>query len=230
MAARTAAAPRSRAALRRPRAPRPAARPRRGTAAETRDRLLAAAASELNRVGYHGTDSNQLARAAGYAPGTFYKHFPDKLALFLAVYERWVTTEWTRVEAIVHRGGSAAALAGAILASVLDMHRAWRGLRASLRALVATDATARSFYRAQRRRQLTRLAALRAPRGGAHTVDDALLLFTLERTCDAIADGELQELGISPAVMAARLRTVIAAHIGGRARRERSTPRSAARR
>jgi len=211
-----ATAPRPHPARRRAAVPRGLARPRRGTPAQTRDRLLAAAAVELNRVGYHGTDSNHLARAAGYAPGTFYKHFPDKLTLFLAVYERWVTTEWTRVEAIVQRGGTSAELAAAILFSVLDMHRAWRGLRASLRALVATDATARAFYRAQRRRQLDRLAALRSSRSRHHTADDALLLFTLERTCDAIADGELRDLGVSAAQLERRLRAAIAAFIGGR--------------
>ena len=141
-----------------------AGRPRRGTPAQTRDRLLAAAAVEFNRVGYHGTDSNRLARAAGYAPATFYKHFPDKRALFLAAYADWVTAEWARVEQLVRAGGPRAQLAAAIVETVLAMHRTWRGLRASLRALVAADPVARAFYRAQRRRQLERLAALRSQR------------------------------------------------------------------
>ena len=54
-------------------------RPKRGQSADTRERLVAAAAAVFNRDGYHGTDSNRLARAAGYAPATFYKHFPDCL-------------------------------------------------------------------------------------------------------------------------------------------------------
>ncbi len=51
---------------------------------DTRDRLVAAAARAFNRAGYHGTDSNRIARAAGYAPATFYKHFADKRAIFVA--------------------------------------------------------------------------------------------------------------------------------------------------
>src|SRR5690606_17709581 len=53
-------------------------RPRRGTPDGTRERLIAAAAEVINRDGYFGTDSNAIARAAGYSPATFYKHFEDK--------------------------------------------------------------------------------------------------------------------------------------------------------
>lgn len=190
-----------------------AGRQRRGTPAQTRDRLLAAAAVEFNRVGYHGTDSNRLARAAGYAPATFYKHFADKRAIFLAAYADWVSAEWARVEQLVRRGGSAPQLAAAIVETVLEMHRTWRGLRASLRALVAADSDARAFYRAQRRRQLELLAALRPRRSRATVADDAMLLFTLERVCDAIADGELRDLNVPLDATIERLRAVVLAHI-----------------
>jgi AcrR family transcriptional regulator len=192
-----------------------ARRPRRGTATQTRARLLAAAAIEFNRVGYHGTDSNRLARAAGYAPATFYKHFPDKRALFLAAYADWVSAEWNRVEHLVRAGGPPDELAAAIVETVLEMHRTWRGLRASLRALVAADPDARAFYRAQRRGQLERLATLRSRRSAAASADDALLLFTLERVCDAAADGELRDLGIDADAVVARLRALVAAHLTG---------------
>src|SRR5439155_19483347 len=78
-----------------------ARRPRRGSPAETRARLVAAAAREFGRVGYDGTDSNRLARAAGYAPGTFYKHFADKRAIFLEAYRAWVTAEWVAIDRLL---------------------------------------------------------------------------------------------------------------------------------
>ena len=40
-------------------------RRRRGSPDETRARLVAAAADEIERAGYHGTDTNRIARAAG---------------------------------------------------------------------------------------------------------------------------------------------------------------------
>src|ERR1700731_944322 len=81
-------------------------RPRRGSPAQTRERLVAAAAKLFNRVGYHGTYSNRIAREAGYSPGVFYKHFADKQEIFLAAYEIWVASEWKAVAAELAAGGT----------------------------------------------------------------------------------------------------------------------------
>src|ERR1700721_396121 len=88
---------------RRKKAPK-ADRPRRGTPEQTRARLVDTAGEIFNRVGYHGTDSNQIAKEAGYATGTFYKHFKDKRDAFLAVYEAWVTSEWSAVDTELSSG------------------------------------------------------------------------------------------------------------------------------
>jgi AcrR family transcriptional regulator len=193
-----------------------AARPRRGTAAGTRERLIAVAAEVFNREGYHGTDSNRLARAAGYAPATFYKHFPDKRAIFLAVYAGWVTAEWAAIEAVLRTDASPAARADRVVDMVVALHRRWRGLRASLRALVATDETARGAYRAQRRRQLRFLARLGGRQRARRAEADAVLLFTLERVADALADGEIHDLGLAVAATLARLRSLVLRHLEDR--------------
>jgi hypothetical protein len=187
-------------------------RPRRGTPAQTRARLLAAAAVEFNRVGYHGTDSNRLARAAGRA-GDVLQALSRQAR---AVSRRLRRLGEHRVVARRRAGARRRLAAGAgsgIVDAVLEMHRAWRGLRASLRALVAADDEARAFYRGQRRRQLELLAALRRRRSATTAGDDAMLLFTLERVCDAIADGELRDLGVPVDGVVERLRALVAAHI-----------------
>jgi AcrR family transcriptional regulator len=174
-------------------------RPRRGTPEATRERLIAVAAEVFNRDGYHGTDSNALAREAGYSPATFYKHFPDKRTCFLAAYQAWVDVEWGEIERIVLGEPRPERQAAALIDWVVSHHRRWRGLRASLRALTAEDAEARSFYLEQRRRQLMTLTRLRAASGSARRTreEDAVLLFLMERTCDAFAEGELELLGLS---------------------------------
>jgi AcrR family transcriptional regulator len=191
-------------------------RPRRGSPSATRDRLVAAAAEELNRAGFHGTDTNRIARAAGYAPGTFYKHFLDKRAVLLAAYAAWVATEWQAIERVVAERGTVHARAARIVDAVLDFHRRWRGLRASVRGLVARDPVVRKFYWAQRRRQLESLRALRrtAPSVAARAAD-AHLLYTLERVCDAIADGEARALGVDEDALVAGLVTLVRAALGG---------------
>lgn len=193
----------------------PDARPRRGTPLATRDRLVAAAARTFNRDGYHGTDSNRIAREAGYAPGSFYKHFTDKRAIFLAAYEAWVTAEWGAIDAAVRAGGAADAVAARIVDLVLAFHRRWRGFRRSLRVLVATDPAVRRAHRRQRTRQLALLAHLRRrpPRAGEREAD-AMLLLTLERVCDAVAEGELRDLGVDRRRILAQLRALVRSRLG----------------
>ena len=174
-------------------------RPAAGEPSDTRTRLVAAAAGEFNRAGYFGTDSNRIARAAGYAPGTFYKHFADKREAFLAVWEDWVEREWALVRRAMAGGASGDPPARAIVEFTLRHHVRWKGLRASMHALAAVDPVVRRFHRIQRRRQLETLADLRA-RSGAQPrspEEDAVLLFTLERACDAVALGEVRDLGLS---------------------------------
>jgi AcrR family transcriptional regulator len=189
------------------------ARPRRGTPEETRSRLVAAAAHEFNVRGYHGTDSNRIATRAGYAAGTFYKHFADKREAFLAAYEAWVTTEWAAVgrELDSARLGRDVA-AERIVELVLAHHARWHGLRSALAALLAQDADVRRFHREQRRRQLDLLAVMRRRTGSAarSAEEDALLLFTLERACDAMASGEARDLGIDETALRRLLRDAVA--------------------
>jgi AcrR family transcriptional regulator len=173
-------------------------RPRRGTPEGTRERLVAAAAEVLNRDGYFGTDSNAIARAAGDSPATFYKHFEDKRAILLAAYERWVSAEWRHITGTLRAGLPAGEAARELTTWVIAHHRRWRGLRASLLALVGADPVVRAFYVTQRRRQLEWLAEMRRARPPApgEREDDALRLYTFERVCDAIANGETEALGL----------------------------------
>ncbi|HSW11990.1 MAG TPA: TetR/AcrR family transcriptional regulator [Solimonas sp.] len=199
------------------RRPKPPARPLRGSPDQTRQRLVAAAAELFNEAGYDGTDSNRLARAAGYAPGTFYKHFRDKREIFLAVYADWVTQEWEALGSTLGQGGSAQARATGIVDQLLAHHRRWRGLRASLRMLVASDGPVREFYREQRLRQFAWLERLRAEAGDPprSREEDALLLYTLERTADALADEEAAALQLRDGRMRTLLVDLVTRQLGG---------------
>src|SRR5450755_4496734 len=87
-----------------------------------------AAEAEFNARGFEGTDTNRIARRAGYAPQTFYRHYEDKMAVFLAVYERWWQGEIGALErALARRGRAANALAVAKI--VIGFHTKWRGFR-----------------------------------------------------------------------------------------------------
>src|SRR5580693_5264913 len=165
---------------------------------ETRRALVEAAARIFNSAGYHGTDSNRIAREAGYAPGTFYVHFADKLAIFLAVYEGWVSTEWASVEAILKSGGTARAIRRRLSRAVLEHHRKWRTFRASLRALSSTADVVHAARVASRGRQIetmTRLIRARNTRVPSRARMLAQLLIA-EALCDAVAEGDVESLDI----------------------------------
>lgn len=61
--------------------------PKRTRAPESRPRLLAAARKLFVERGFHDTRPQDITREAGLGHGTFYLHFPDKRACFLAFAE-----------------------------------------------------------------------------------------------------------------------------------------------
>ncbi|HUJ03781.1 MAG TPA: TetR/AcrR family transcriptional regulator [Rhizomicrobium sp.] len=161
---------------------------------ETRKRLLDAAETAFNFLGFDGTDTNRIARAAGFAPQTFYRHFEDKTDIFLAVYDRWWRDEGTAVAKTIAAGGRAEDIARV----VIRFHARWRVFRRSLRHLAVSDARVR-VARASAR--LEQLQALKRIPGAKHRSDAELsaALLSLERLCDAAAEREFTDLGISVA-------------------------------
>jgi AcrR family transcriptional regulator len=185
---------------------------------ETRSKLVEAAGKLFNSVGYFGTDSNRIARAAGYAPGTFYVHFADKREIFLEVYRGWVDSEWRAIAAAIAPEKGAGARSPSlrspslrsqslrIAQAVLRHHREWRMFRKSLRALTVTDERVHQARVAQRERQITQTAELLKARGVSQTparIYANLLLF--EILCDAVADGDTATLGLKERDILARL-------------------------
>jgi len=200
------ASPRARS----PRTAYRAPRPKRGTPEETRDRLVAAAAELFNQNGYDGTDTNRIAREAGYSPGLFYKHFADKRAIFIAVYDAWVAEEWRAVETLLAQ--PSVDTPRELVATIVTLHRRWRGFRRSLRSLAGRDPTIKRAHLKGRKRQLATMARLREEGRISHAGDpahDLLLLYTLERIADAHAEREIDTLGIDPTALLAVLEDLV---------------------
>lgn len=173
-------------------------------AGATREALLAAARTEFDERGFDGTDTNRIARRAGFAPQTFYRNFADKTAVFVETYHRWLADEWKDLEKAHGKGADAAA-------RILLMHHArHREFRRSLRRLTISEPAVKAARAQSRRLQLGLLdsqdaAAGSDPRGKGRIA----LLLCIERIADAAADGELDDLGLSPKEQAALLADVI---------------------
>jgi AcrR family transcriptional regulator len=155
---------------------------------------MAAAAKVFESDGFHGTDSNRIARLAGYAPGTFYKHFADKREIFLAVYDAWVEHEWQQIEAVAKGRDDRATRIERIVGFLVEHHRRSAGFRAALRVLVQVDSAVRRHHRKVRAQQVQRFEAF--DRSYAEAGRAGLAMLFIERVCDALADDEAHTLGL----------------------------------
>ena len=172
--------------------------------AATFAQLLAAAEREFNAHGFDGTDTNRIARAAGYAPQTFYRHFVDKRAAFLAVYDRWWKGESAALERPAQERPADVDAAARV---ALAFHTKWRGFRRALRHLAIVDAKVRSARTKARRAQIARIREFTGDKRSDQDLIAALL--KAERLTDAAAEGELADLGVSSAAA----KTMVAAAI-----------------
>jgi AcrR family transcriptional regulator len=158
-----------------------------GTAAK----LIAAAAKEFNTHGFSGTDTNKIARRAGFAPQTFYRWFGDKTEIFIAVYRAWEEEERRAMAHLLAERASASRLVEAIVAH----HRRYRVFRRSLRQLTLEDPVVRKARAESRTRQIQRIRSSLGASAPAIS-EVATILFQIERLCDAIADDEVADLRI----------------------------------
>ncbi len=163
---------------------------------ETHARLVDAAEAEFNAGGFDGTDTNRIARRAGYAPQTFYRHFADKTAIFLAVYDRWWRAEADAVGKILRARGKSGL--GGVADTLIAFHAKWRGFRRSLRHLSVEDARVRAARTVARRAQLQTVREL-IPNPANRDGEIAAALLVLERLCDAAAEGEFADMGLPKA-------------------------------
>lgn len=177
--------------------PRPAAPKidkRTPTVVGTDEKLVKAADFEFRHHGFTGTDSNKIARRAGFAPQTFYRWFNSKTEVFLAVYLAWENEERHALNALVDNKASAKRMAEAIIAH----HRDYLIFRRSLRQLSLEDPEVRAARAQSRLRQISQIEEW----AGSTALPRAQLATTLlqiERLADAVAEGEFSDLGLAEA-------------------------------
>jgi AcrR family transcriptional regulator len=157
----------------------------------TSERILEAATAEFNEHGFGGTDTNRIARRAGFAPQTFYRWFEDKLDVFIKIYDRWRRDELATLSRLLGENASDARLAQAVIAH----HKAYVIFRRSLRQLSVENAAVRA---ARAESRLSQIAFIRKMNANPGRDDSSLAvaLFQTERLADAVAEGEFRDMGL----------------------------------
>jgi len=174
--------------------------------AATRAALVRAALQEFDECGFEAAQSNKIARRAGYAPQTFYRHFTDKIDILLAVYADWIADE--------HREIVAAADLRQVARVVLRHHRATLKLRRMMRELMVTEERVRA---ARAKSRLFHIAYLRKTLPHAADMSNADLarsILVLEHVADSCAEGRLADLKMSPEEAEEQLRACLERELG----------------
>ncbi|HEX9833931.1 MAG TPA: TetR/AcrR family transcriptional regulator [Mycobacterium sp.] len=193
-------------------------RPRRGRPEDTRARLIRGAAETFNTFGYAGTDVRRIVAAAGYATGTFYKHFADKGVALLAAYDGWVVAEWEALGTAILSSGTPRERAERIVDTSIDLHARWHGLRQAMQSYMLINNAAAQTYRELQRRQIVILGELRteiSPDTSRPPEADVLLVMLIERAVEGIAVGEPGALGLDEATMRRLLVDMVADALSG---------------
>lgn len=183
---------------------------RKTTDVGTSEKLVAAADREFRCHGFSGTDSNKIARQAGFAPQTFYRWFDSKTEIFLAVYRAWESEEQAALSALVDQKASTKRMAETIIAH----HRDYLIFRRSLRQLSVEDTVVRSARAQSRLRQITQMEAW-AGTSLLSRPELAATLLQMERLADAVAEGEFKDLGLSESAAVTALGKLIGRLRGG---------------
>jgi AcrR family transcriptional regulator len=95
---------------------------------QTREQLVAAAASVFARRGYHQATVEEIAAEAGFSTGAVYSNFSGKEELFLALADRQVAERVAEIEAVAdaaEREADAGAEAAAQFRAFLERDPDW---------------------------------------------------------------------------------------------------------
>jgi AcrR family transcriptional regulator len=172
---------------------------------DTRARLISGALAQFNSHGFDGTDTNRIARQAGYAPQTFYRWFSDKTAIFIAAYKAWEDIERGVLEDLLHGNTCSTHLVEAIVAH----HSRYKIFRRSLRQLSLDNPQVRQARAASRKRQIEAIQHWRRKRPALREAAVATALLQMERLADALAEHELEDMALDPAAAAGALAHII---------------------
>jgi AcrR family transcriptional regulator len=164
--------------------------------------LLHAATAEFVEHGYEGTSTNRISERAGFAPQTFYRWYKDKLDIFLAVHGAWAEAEMAQLEAMLNEPGSSQHLAEACVES----YRSFLVFQRSVQRL-AQDTPAVRRARAQARQ--ARLTAIQCRQPGLPAEEIAAMLITVDHLCEALAEGEFEDLDLHGDAAYSQLASII---------------------
>ncbi len=119
--------------------------------ADTREDILRAARAVVAEVGFGGATQAKVAKRAGVATGTLYKHFPSKDALTVALYQKLGGREMGLTQEAATAPGNAEHLFNEAIATFVTRSFAAPGVARAMMAEPVGEALARERLKARER-------------------------------------------------------------------------------
>ena len=133
----------------------------------TKNRILDQALELFSHKGYHGTNTKEIAAAAGLATGSFYRYFRDKKSVFLAVCSRMETGMQDNIfgygRTLRARGLSQRDILEAVVNQAVQAHQQHRRFHLEIQAMQARDPEVAVLVRERQTRIRQRLLEFLRP-------------------------------------------------------------------
>lgn len=183
---------------------------RRRDPAETRKRILSTAFRLFNAYLLIELNSNQIAKEAGVAVGSFYKYFNTKEAVFMACYEEWVKGEWVAIHSAM-AGPINLKTVRQIVSLLLEQHRRAVVFRKNLNALCMLSPPAQEARDRQRLHQCKLIAQVMMARNNCPPPLPQLqtTLNSCEFLLDVWSNNRQEYLGLSAKDIQVQLEVII---------------------
>ena len=116
--------------------------PKQGRSIETKQKIISAGYDIFSSVGYYGTNTAEIAKAAGVSTGIIYGYFKDKRDILLCVLEIYINDVTRPILSIMENASASVdlkMLVTKIVDAVIGIHQKNARLHNTLHSLAATD-------------------------------------------------------------------------------------------
>ena len=150
--------------------------PKQERAETTKNRILDAALALFSQKGFHGTNTKEIAAAAGLATGSVYRYFKDKKALFIGVCSRVETGMENDIfeygRSLMQQGISPKEVLERMVAISLEAHHPRRKFHMEVIALQARDPEVAALVKKREQRIKESILEFFRPMASAFRVSD----------------------------------------------------------
>lgn len=150
--------------------------------------------SEFIEHGFAGTDTNRIARRAGFAPQTFYRWFGDKKAILTSVLDVWLEAERDTWRAVMH---DTTLPLDVLVDACIDNMRPFLTFRQHLRSVLLNDASLSDQHAQSRSQLINELAGDNSSSERLATM--ASLFCQADALMEVLARGDINDMGLSDA-------------------------------